>query len=141
MFLLDTNVVSELRKVRAGRADQNVAAWSRTVPSSALYLSVIGVMELEIGIGAVAHRDPAQHLILRTWMDNFVMPAFAGRILDVGLPVALRCAALHLPQPRSERDALIAATALHHQLTVVTRNEADFAGMAPLLNPWTFTAD
>lgn len=136
MFLLDTNVVSELRKVRAGRADPNVAAWARAVPSSALYLSVISVMELEIGIGAVAKRDPAQHSVLRAWMDNFVMPAFAGRILDVSLPVAQRCAPLHLPRPRSERDALIAATALHHQLKVVTRNEPDFAGMVTLINPW-----
>ena len=137
MFLLDTNVVLELRKVRAGRADPNVAEWAKAVPSSALYLSVISVMELEIGIGAVAKRDPAQHSILRTWMDNFVMPAFAGRILDVSLPVALRCAALHQPQPRSERDALIAATALHHQLKVVTRNEVDFAGMVSFINPWS----
>jgi toxin FitB len=140
VFLLDTNVVSELRKVRAGRANPHVAAWAKSVPSSALYLSVISVMELEIGIGAVARRDPAQHAVLRTWMDNFVMPAFAGRILDVSLPVALRCAALHQPQPRSERDALIAATALHHQLKVVTRNEADFTGMVGLINPWTPTA-
>ncbi len=93
-------------------------------------------MELEIGVGAVAARDPIQHSTLRTWMDNFVMPAFAGRILDISLPIALRCAMLHQPQPRSERDALIAATALHHGMKVVTRNVADFAGMAPLVNPW-----
>jgi predicted nucleic acid-binding protein len=69
-------------------------------------------------------------------MDNFVMPAFAGRILGVSLPVAVRCAALHLPPPRSERDALIVATALHHGMQVVTRNVSDFAGMVSVINPW-----
>jgi predicted nucleic acid-binding protein len=137
MFLLDTNVVSELRKAPGGRADAGVVAWARAVPSASLYLSVISVLELEQGILQVQRRDVAQGSILRTWMAEQVLPAFEGRILPVDVPVALRCAALHVPNPRAERDGLIAATALVHGLTLVTRNVADFEGAgAVLLNPW-----
>jgi hypothetical protein len=137
MFLLDTNVVSELRKAPGGRADAGVVAWARAVPSASLYLSVISVLELEQGILQVQRRDVAQGSILRTWMAEQVLPAFEGRILPVDVPVALRCAALHVPNPRAERDGLIAATALVHGLTLVTRNVVDFEGAgAVLLNPW-----
>lgn len=137
MFLLDTNVVSELRKVRAGKANPHVAAWARTVPEGSLFLSVISVQELEIGTQLLERRDAKQGALLRTWMDEHVLPAFADRILPVDLVVARRSAALHVPDPRPIRDALIAATALVHGLTVVSRNESDFAPMqVPLLNPW-----
>lgn len=136
-FLLDTNVVSELRKAKAGKADPNVVAWGAEVPSSSLFLSAITVLELETGVLQMERRDPVQGAILRTWMDRRVLPAFSGRVLPVDTDVALRCASLHVPDPRSERDALIAATALVHGMTVVTRNVVDFVGMnVVILNPW-----
>lgn len=137
MYLLDTNVVSELRKVRAGKADRNVAAWASRVAPPALFLSAITIQELEIGTLLVERRDPAQGEILRAWLDGHVLPAFAGRILPVDAAIARRSAALHVPDPRPIRDALIAATALIHGLTVVTRNESDFESTgAEVVNPW-----
>jgi toxin FitB len=140
VFILDTNVVSELRKARSGRADSNVTAWAKSVPSSALYLSVITVMELENGIEAVRGRDQNQYGALRVWMDNFVLSAFAGRILDFDLPSAIRCAGLNRPQPKPLRDSMIAATALQHGMRVVTRDISDFESMVPVLNPWNLAA-
>jgi len=141
MFLLDTNVVSELRKAPRGRADPGVVAWAQSVPSSSLYLSVISLLELEQGVLQLQRRDPAQGAILRRWLAEQVLPAFQGRVLAVDVPVVLRCAALHVPDRRAERDSLIAATALVHGLTVVTRNVADFedSGVV-LLNPWQRSA-
>lgn len=141
MLLLDTNVVSELRKVRAGKADPHVAAWSRTVTGASLYLSVIVVQELEIGTLQIERRDPAQGALLRAWLEEHVLSSFADRILPVDTIVARRSAVLHVPDPRPYRDGLIAATALAHSMTLVTRNAADFAptGVA-LLNPWEPTA-
>ena len=138
MFLPDTDVVSELRKVRLGKADPNVARWADQVTSAHLYLSVIVVQELEIGIRLAERRDPRQGAVFRAWMDGQVLPAFAGRILAIDTAIALCSASLHVPDPRPVRDALIAATALVHRMTVVTRNVADFAPTgASVLNPWT----
>jgi toxin FitB len=138
MFLLDTNVISELRKVRSGRADRNVTEWVRTVPAVSLFLSVIVVQELEIGTLLAERRNPPQGAILREWLEDHVLPSFFERILPVDTVVARRSAALHVPDPRPIRDALIAATALVHGMTVVTRNLADFGPMgAFVLNPWT----
>ncbi|QDL35938.1 type II toxin-antitoxin system VapC family toxin [Rhodoferax sediminis] len=137
MFVLDTNVVSELRKIRSGRADANVAKWADSVESVDLYLSVITVQELEIGVLLAERRDPAQGAVFRAWLDSHVLPAFAGRILPVDTAVAQRSAKLHVPDPRPVRDCLIAATALVHGMTVVTRNVADFEPCGVLLlNPW-----
>lgn len=137
MFLLDTNVVSELRKVGDGRADPGVMAWLDRTDAAICHVSALTLIELEIGILRIARRDAAQGSRLRLWMDSRVLPEFAGRTLPVDTAVALRCARLHVPDPRAERDALIAATALVHGLTVVTRNTADFAATGvPLLNPW-----
>lgn len=138
MWLLDTNVVSELRKARTGRADPKVVAWAESVSPASLFLSVITLQELELGVLQTERRDAAQGRVLRAWLDDQVIPAFAGRVLVIDAAVALRCARLHVPDPRSEADALIAATALVHGMTVVTRNVADFAptGVA-LLNPWS----
>ena len=137
MFVLDTNVVSELRKAKAGKADRNVAAWASGVPADALLVSAITILELETGVLLVQRRDPKQGALLRAWLDQHVLPAFSGRVLPVDIAVAQRCAALHVPDPRSERDALIAATAMVHNMTVVTRNVVDFAATGvPLLNPW-----
>ena len=137
MVLLDTNVVSELRKVRTGKAHPNVAAWSRTVSPASLFLSVITVHELEVGVGLLEWRDPAQGALLRTWLDGHVLPTFAGRCLAVDGLVARASARLHIPDPIPFRDGLIAATALVHGLTVITRNVANFAATGvPLVNPW-----
>lgn len=137
MYVLDTNVVAELRKAKAGRADKNVTAWAESVAPSSLFLSTITVLELELGVLLMERRDQSQGAVLRTWMDGHVLPAFAGRILAIDTAVARRCAQLHVPNPKSERDAFIAATALVHGMTVVTRNVADFAATgAANLNPW-----
>lgn len=137
MFILDTNVVSELRKVRLGKADERVARWADSVDAIELYLSVITIHELEIGILLAERRDPAQGGVLRTWLNNHVLPAFAGRILPVDTAIAQRSARLHVPDPRPLRDGLIAATALVHGMTVATRNVADFEPTSVhILNPW-----
>ncbi|MCX7211438.1 MAG: type II toxin-antitoxin system VapC family toxin [Burkholderiales bacterium] len=135
MFLLDTNVLSELR--RADRADARVAAWARSVDHLQFYLSAITILEIEVGTLLLARRDVQQGLVLRTWIDEHVLPAFEGRVLAVDTGVAQRCANLHVPDRRPERDALIAATALVHRLKLVTRNVADFEPMGvDLINPW-----
>lgn len=137
MFVLDTNVVSELRKAKSGKADHNFTAWAAKVPASSLYLSAITILELETGVLLIERRDRAQGAIMRAWMDGHVMPAFAGRILAIDADVAVRCARLHVPSRLGERDALIAATALVHRMTVVTRNVADFEpAKVPVINPW-----
>jgi len=137
MFVLDANVVSELRKVRAGKADPKVAAWAGSVDATALYLSAVTVMELEMGVLLLERRDAGQGSVLRTWLDQHVMREFADRILPVDATVARCCAMLHVPDPASERDALIAATGLVHGMTIVTRNVADFrrTGVA-VFDPW-----
>ncbi len=137
MYLLDTNVVSELRKSKSGKADKHVKAWAEGVSSMRLYLSVITILELETGVRLMERRDPQQGALLRAWFDDQVLPLFADRILTVDVAVARRCAALQVPDPRSDRDALIAASALVHGLVVVTRNVADFklTGVE-ILNPW-----
>ena len=134
MFLLDTNVVSELRKAQA---DPAVVAWARSVPAYKLYISAITLLEIETGILRLERRDPEQAAPLRNWLEVHVMSAFAGRVLSVDGAVARRCARLHVPDRSNECDALIAATALVHDMTVVTRNTRDFAfSGAPVLNPW-----
>ena len=135
MYILDTNVISELRKGR--KTQPNVKKWADALPSASLYISVISVLELEIGTLLISRRDEEQGAILRAWMDRHVLPTFSGRILAIDIAVAQRCATLHVPNPRSDRDALIAATALVHGLTVVTRNVADFERTgAGVVNPW-----
>lgn len=142
MYLLDTNVVSELRKIRAGKADGYVAAWADSVDATDLYLSVITIQELEVGVLLAERRDPSQGAIFRAWLNGHVLPAFAGRILVVDTAVALRSALLHVPDPRPVRDGLIAATALVHGMTVVTRNVADFEPTGVLtINPWNNPGD
>jgi len=137
MFLLDTNIVSELRKARAGKADPGVVAWARTVAADSLFLSAIVIEELELGVLLAERRHGPTGAVLRTWLQNQVLRVFADRILPVDTAVALRSAAFHVPQPRPVRDALIGATARVHGLTMVTRNVNDFRPVvASLLNPW-----
>ncbi len=141
MYLLDTNVVSELRKARAGKAHPNVTAWAGEVVPASLFLSVITVQELEIGVLLAERNDAPKGAILRAWLEGHVLPTFESRILPVDTPVARRSAALHVPDPRPVRDALIAATARVHGLTVVTRNVADFQSTgAGTVNPWEWVA-
>jgi predicted nucleic acid-binding protein len=137
MYLLDTNVISEFRKARIGKADRQVAAWADSVSMESMFLSSVCILEMELGTLLMERRDAVQGAILRAWLMDFVLPIFAERILVVDTPVALRGAALQVPNPRSYRDALIASTALVHGMTVVTRNVKDFkdTGVA-LLNPW-----
>ena len=135
MYILDTNVVCELRK--GDKAQARVRMWAQSVPAASLYLSVVSILELEIGTLLVQRRDAKQGAILRAWIDSHVLPSFSGRILPIDTLVAQRCVALHVPNPRSDRDALIAATALVHEMTVVTRNVSHFqaTGVA-VVNPW-----
>lgn len=134
--LLDTNVISELRKPQQ-RADPGVRRWVDARRTTDLFLSAITVLEVEVGIGRLARRDRAQAARLQTWLDDELLDVFAGRILAVDVPVARRAARLHVPDPRPERDALIAATAAVHGLTVVTRNLKDFEPLdVAVINPW-----
>lgn len=137
MLLLDTNVISELRKVRSGKADPCVSRWADRQETRDLFISAITIQELETGIGLVERRDYQQGQLLRGWLDNHVLPAFAGRIIPVDTRVAIECAKLHIPNPQPYRDSLIAATAMVHGMTVVTRNEPDFKfdGLK-VFNPW-----
>jgi len=138
-FLLDTTAISELR--RAERADGNVRKWFASTNLSLLFISVITLFELERGRLSLARRDPVQAAPLGDWLDNSIYPMFESRTLLVDDAVAFRCAALHVPRTRPLADSLIAATALVHDLVVVSRNEIDFLPMGvPLLNPWTLTS-
>ena len=137
MFLLDTNVLSELRKVGDGKADAHVVAWLSRGNATDFFISAVTLMEIEIGVLRIERRDRAQGTRLRAWMAQRILPEFADRTLPIDRAVVLRCAPLHVPDPRPERDAFIAATALVHGMTVVTRNVSDFAPTGvPVLNPW-----
>ena len=137
MFVLDTNVVSELRKVRLGKANVNVTVWTESVDAADLFVSAITIMELELGVLSIERKDAAQGALLRSWLEQHVLPEFSGRTLSVDTAVAQRCARLHLPDKRGERDAHIAATALVHGMTLVTRNVADFKPTGvTIINPW-----
>ena len=137
MFVLDTKVVSELRKQLLGKADTNMTAWTESVDAPDLFVSAITIMELELGVLSVERKDATQGALLRSWLEQHVLPEFSGRTLPVDTAVAQRCARLHAPEKRGERNALIAATALVHGMTVVTRNVADFEPTGvTTVNPW-----
>ena len=137
MYILDTNVISELRKAKSGKADKHVTAWASKIPPSAMFHSVITIQEHEIGILLLERRDKAQGAVLRAWLNSHVLPTFSGRILAIDTAVAQHCAMLHVPHPQADLDALIAATALTHGMTIVTRDIADFepTGVG-IHNPW-----
>ncbi len=137
MYLLDTNVISETRKVNTGRANSGVAHWTAKISEQDMFVSVITLMEIEQGILQLKRKDTAQAGLLRNWFENIVKPSFDNRILDIDRHVALLCASLHVPDKRSANDALIASTAIIHDLTLVTRNTVDFVNMpVRLLNPF-----
>ena len=138
MYLLDTNAVSDLRKAGTRSENPGLVAWATGVSNLDLFLSSISVLELEIGVQRVERRDAKQGRVLRRWLSEAVLPAFVDQILSFDLAAALLCAEYHVPNPSSDRDSFIAAIAASHELTVVTRNQRDFApfGVA-LINPWT----
>lgn len=138
MYLIDTNVISETRKISAGKADPNVARWAFETPSGENFISVITVHEIVKGIKLLAKRDPLRAEILERWLEETVIREFNGRILAIDEKIARIAGALHVPDPRPQLDALIAATALVHSLTLATRNTADFEPMGvKVFNPWT----
>jgi len=136
-YLLDTNVISELRKARTRAINPAVSAWTNSVDAGDMFLSVITIMEIENGIAQLARRDAAQAARLRMWFETAVLKEFSDRILPFDVDAARYCARLHVPDKRAANDAIIAAIAWQHDMVLVTRNLKDFTGMgAQLLNPW-----
>jgi len=141
MYLLDSNIVSELRKAPAGRANPGVVAWAQSIAPESLFVSVMTLLELEKGVQLKARQDPASGEVLRQWLAQRVRPAFRGRVLPVDEAVVLEAAGYHVPAPRPLADSLIAATARVRGFCVVTRNEKDFvpfqrAHGLRVFNPW-----
>jgi predicted nucleic acid-binding protein len=137
LYLLDTNVISELRKACTNKVSRNVYRWARSVSADSMFSSAICLLELELGVLLLERRDRAQGAVLRLWLEKQVLPSFDERILPVDIVVAKKAATLHVPDPCSHRDAMIAATALVHGMTVVSRNVDDLKRTGVnLLNPW-----
>jgi len=137
MYLLDTNVVSELRKSADGRINKGVQSWAEAIFPELMFISAITVLELEIGVLQIERRDKKQGAVLRRWLNQNVLPAFSERVLPVDLAVAQRCASLHVPNPKSERYAMIAASAIESRMTIVTRNVSDFSQSGvKVFDPW-----
>jgi toxin FitB len=140
MYLLDTNIISESRKLGSPRIDPHVADWFNRTDADQTFLSAMTLFELERGILLMERRDAAQGLLLRRWLNHQVLPSYEDRILPMSDAVARRCAAMHIPNPKAERDAWIAATAIDAGLILATRNVSDFAEMGvQLFNPFTVT--
>lgn len=139
MFLLDTNVISEMRKIDSGRADSHVSTWIDEQDASDLYVSVVTLAELDYGIRLKQRRDPNQSLFLRRWFNHSVLPFFEDRIVTIDFQIAMKYSEINVPNHLPDRDSWIAATALVHTFVVVTRNTKDFeASGVALYNPWTF---
>lgn len=137
MFLLDTNVISELRKAKSNKADPNVITWAQAQSTQNLFISSITILEIKMGILKQERNNPEHALILKTWLNEHVLKAFSDRILPFDTSAAMVCAQLHVPDPKSERDAMIASTSLVNGLTLVTRNVKDFRHIdIDIVNPW-----
>ncbi len=140
MYLLDTNIISELRKAKSGKSDKNVIRWANSVSATSLFLSVITILELETDILLTERRDSSQGALLRSWLNTHVLPTFSERIISIDVTIARCCAKLHVPDPPSDRDSIIAASALVHGMVVVTRNVEDFEPTGvEIFNPWEFS--
>lgn len=139
MYLLDTNVISELRKVKSGKADKNVQKWSFQVAPQLMYVSSITIHELELGILLAERADKSKGGMLRKWMTEHVLPTFENRVISVDKNVVLVSAKYHVPDPKPYRDTLIAASSVVHNMTVVTRNTTNFClDKVKTLNPWNY---
>lgn len=137
MYVLDTNVISELRKANSANVDNQVIQWAKQTPKSLMFISVVSILEIETGILLLQRKDPTQARLLRTWLENYLLLAFDQRVLDINMEIAQCCAHLHVPNPKPEKDALIGATALAYGMTIVTRNTKDYQNMGvKLINPW-----
>lgn len=137
MYLLDTNVLSEFRRLTLRRGSKSVQAWAESVSSKSLYLSSITIFEIEVGIQSLGARDPTGAENIRQWLQNHVLREFGPRILPFDVEEALVCARLSADRTRPFRDMQIAATAMHAGFSLVTRNIKDFEGLpVPLLNPF-----
>ena len=137
MFLLDTNIISESRKLGSSRIDPRAARWFDQIDLEETFVSAMTIFELELGVRQMERRDAKQGSALRHWLDDQILPIYENRILPLSREIALICAGLHFPDPKSERDAWIAATAIDAKLTLASRNVADFAGMGvELINPF-----
>lgn len=137
MYLLDTNVLSEIRKIRKGIADPGVRKWAEDCPKALMYISAITLLELERGTVGMEAKDAAQGAVYRRWLEEVIKPEFHGKILPIDAEIAVLCAKMHVPDRRGFADSLIAATAVRHNMQVVTRNEKDFAHLgARVFNPF-----
>lgn len=139
MYLLDTNIVSEIRKISNGKVNKGVADWFKVAEADSQFISIITLFELQKGVLLAAHNnDLAKANALQAWL-KVLRFNFTDRILPVNTKTALLCAALHVPNPRPPFDSLIAATALAHDLILVTRNTKDFQNIDGLriLNPFS----
>ena len=137
MYLLNTNIISELKKLDSGKIHPQVQRWAYSINLMQTKISVVSIIEIRTGILSLARKDQAQAASLDNWFTNRLLPAYRTRTLSVDTEVALICAQLHIPAKRPINDTYIAATAIAHNLTPVTRNVRDFQGLPLILeNPF-----
>ncbi len=144
MYLFDTSAITELRKAKHKnkkfKADPGLIEWVKHVDHSTIYVSSIAFMEIEIAILSMEKKNKHQGKLLRNWFDELVKPAFDGRVIAFDQAIALKCAALRVPDPHRMRNAIVAATALVHKMILVTKNEKDFIYTGvDIVSPWITT--